>query len=89
MKTVTDLEGNKTKVTVPKQIKKWFYQQNNKFHTTIKYGAKTLFIDKSKQVVVVDNIDALIAAYELVVAAIKVNEFDEQLETAVTKIGKK
>jgi len=50
MKTVTDPEGNKTKVSVPKQIKKWFYQENEKICTTIKYGAKTLFIHDSKQV---------------------------------------
>ena len=89
MKTVTDPEGNKTKVSVPKQIKKWFYQESEKFYTTIKYGTKTLFIDKSMQVIVVDNIDALIAAYELVVAEIKNNHFNEQLANVASKIGKK
>lgn len=89
MKTVTDPEGNKTKVSVPKQIKKWFYQGEGKFYTTIKYGAKTLFIHDSMQVIVVDNIDALIAAYELVVVEIKNNLFNEQLSNAATKVGKK
>jgi hypothetical protein len=88
MKTVTDPEGNKTKVSVPKQIKKWFYQENNKFYTTIRYGAKTLFIDKSMQVIVVDDIDALIAAYELIVVEIKGGSFNSQLQSAATKVGK-
>jgi len=48
-----DESGEKRKVKRPKRIRAWFYQSADKYYFEIKYGTKSLEIQKNKQLMLV------------------------------------
>ena len=80
--------GNKQKVQVPKQIKPWFYLYDGQYYTTIKYGAKTLELNKGLHAITVGDKNALTSVYDTVIAGVQAGELDSQL-LAIKAVGKK
>lgn len=80
-KTVTNSEGERVAVTVPKRIKPWwFVSDSGKCCVSIRYGARVLEIAKGKTAIEVASPDALIEALEAVSAAVLAGELDSQIE---------
>ena len=80
-KTVTNAEGERVAVTVPKRIKPWwFVAENGKVCIAIRYGAKIIELAKGKTAIEVTNADALIEALEAVNTAVLAGELDGQIE---------
>lgn len=83
IKTVTNTEGQRVQVTVPKRIKAWwFVSENGKCCIAIRYGSKILELAKGKTAIEVASGAALIDALEAVNAAILAGELDSQIEAA-------
>ena len=62
-KTVTNTDGDRVVVTVPKRIKPWwFVAENGKCCIAVRYGAKVIEIAKGKTAIEVASSDALIEA---------------------------
>jgi len=82
-KYVTNEEGVRVQVTVPKRIKPWwFVAENGKCCVAIRYGAKVIELAKGKSAIEVANPEALIEALEVVNSAVFAGELDAQIETA-------
>lgn len=80
-KTVTNAEGERVSVSVPKRIKPWwFVAENGKCCIAIRYGAKLIELAKGKTAIEVASPDALIEALEAVNAAVLAGELDTQIE---------
>ena len=81
-KTVTNTDGDRVVVTVPKRIKPWwFVAENGKCCITLRYGAKVIELAKGKTAIEVSSPDALIEALEAVKAAVLAGELDAQIES--------
>jgi len=80
-KTVTNGDGQRVAVTVPKRVKPWwFVAENGKCCVSVRYGAKLLELAKGKSAIEVANPDALVEALEAVNAAVLAGELDAQIE---------
>lgn len=81
-KTVTNTDGVRVVVTVPKRIKPWwFVAENGKCCIAVRYGAKVIELAKGKTAIEVASPDALIEALEAVNAAVLAGELDAQIES--------
>lgn len=81
-KTVTNADGERVQVTVPKRIKPWwFVAENGKVCIAIRYGARLIELAKGKSAIEVASPDALIEALEAVNAAVLAGELDAQIES--------
>jgi len=81
-KYVTNDDGVRVQVTVPKRIKPWwFVAENGKCCVAIRYGAKVIELAKGKSAIEVANPEALIEALEVVNAAVLAGDLDAQIET--------
>lgn len=86
-KTVTNTDGDRVVVTVPKRIKPWwFVAENGKCCIAVRYGAKVIEIAKGKTAIEVASSDALIEALEAVNAAVLTGELDAQIEAVSGQI---
>lgn len=86
---ITDDEsGERRKVKRPKRIRAWFYQSANKYFLEIKYGTKSLEIQKNKPAIDVGNKDELLTVIDTIIDATKKGFLDEEL-TAVTGPARK
>ena len=86
-KTVTNTDGDRVVVTVPKRIKPWwFVAENGKCCIAVRYGAKVIEIAKGKTAIEVASSDALIEALEAVNAAVLAGELDAQIEAVSGQI---
>lgn len=82
-KTVTNADGERVALTVPKRIKPWwFVAENGKCCIAIRYGSKLIELAKGKTAIEVASPDALIEALEAVNAAVLAGELDAQIEVA-------
>lgn len=80
-KTVTNAEGERVSVAVPKRIKPWwFVAENGKCCIAVRYGSRVIELAKSKSAIEVASPDALIEALEAVKAAVLAGELDTQIE---------
>lgn len=86
-KTIKDLNGDRTQVTVPKRIKPWwFVAENGKCCIAIRYGAKVIELAKGKTAIEVNSPEALIEALEAVNTAVLAGELDSQIEAVSGQI---
>lgn len=86
-KTVTNADGERVTVAVPKRIKPWwFVAESGKVCIAIRYGARLVEIAKGKTAIEVASPDALIEALEAVNAAVLAGELDAQIEAVSAKL---
>lgn len=78
---VIDEETNeKRKVKRPKRIRPWFYQSSDKYYFEIKYGTKSLEIQKNKPAIDVGSKDNLLTVINTVIDAVKQGFLDVELK---------
>ncbi|KPN78205.1 hypothetical protein AEA42_04410 [Shewanella sp. Sh95] len=79
-KFVCDGHGNKSKVTVPKKVKPWFYSVKGLYFLELRYGSKALELLNGKYAISVGAKAQLLAVIDTVIDAVKAGELDLQLE---------
>lgn len=86
-KNVTNLDGHRVQVTVPKRIKPWwFVSEAGKVCVAIRYGAKVVELSKGKTAIEVSSPAALIETLETVNTAVIAGELDQQIEAVSGQI---
>ncbi len=77
---ITDDEsGEKRKVKRPKRVRPWFYQSADKYYFEIKYGTKSLEIQKNKPAIDVGSKDELLTVIDTIIDATKQGFLDAEL----------
>ena len=84
----TDEDGNVTTTTAPKQVRKWFYENNGQWYLEIKYGNKILQLAKDKTAIVVEKLDGIISIIEQVKEAVLAKELDNAISAVATRKAK-
>ncbi len=78
---ITDDEsGEKRKVKRPKRIRPWFYQSNDKYYFEIKYGTKSLEIQKNKLAIDVGDKTKLLTVIDTIIDATNQGFLDTELK---------
>jgi hypothetical protein len=86
-KIVTNTDGERVQISVPKRIKPWwFVGENGKVCISIRYGAKVIELAKGKSAIEVSSPDALIEALDAVSTAVLAGELDQQIEAVSGQI---
>lgn len=86
-KMVTNAEGERVQVSVPKRITPWWFTNaDGKVCVAIRYGAKVISITPKTNAIEVSSPAALIEALEIVNAAVIAGQIDAQLEAASVKL---
>ena len=88
-KWVTDsITGAKTKVQVPKRVKRWFFEFNGAQFLEVRYGNKGLELAKGRSAIEVGELAQIPVVIDAVVEAVNAGELDDLL-MAVRKPGVK
>lgn len=76
---IDEESGEKRKVKRPKRIRAWFYQSEGKYYFEIKYGTKSLELQKGKPSIEVGSKDNLLTTIDTIIDAVKNGFLDAQL----------
>jgi len=77
---ITDDEsGEKRKVKRPKRVHPWFYQSADKYYFEIRYGTKSLEIQKNKPTIDVGSKDEMLTVIDTIIDATKQGFLDDEL----------
>lgn len=85
---VDDETGEKRKVKRPKRIRPWFYQSVNNYYFEIKYGTKSLEIQKNKPAIEVGNKEELLTVIDTIIDAVQQGFLDAELKAVKGPIKK-
>tara|TARA_R110000737_G_C14624499_1_gene494336 strand:- start:13168 stop:13617 length:450 start_codon:yes stop_codon:yes gene_type:complete len=77
---VDEESGDKRKVKRPKRIRPWFYQSAEKYYFEVKYGTKSLEIQKNKPAIDVGDKTELLTIIDTVIDAVKQGFLDAELK---------
>lgn len=78
---IIDEETNeKRKVKRPKRIRPWFYQSAGKYYFEVKYGTKSLEIQKNKPAIDVGSKDDLLTVIDTIINATQQGFLDTELK---------
>lgn len=77
---IDDQTDEKRKVKRPKRIRPWFYQSANKYYFEIKYGTKSLELQKNKPAIEVGNKNELLTVIDTIIDATKQGFLDDELK---------
>jgi hypothetical protein len=78
---ILDEETNdKRKVKRPKRIRAWFYQSAGQYYFEIKYGTKSLEVQKSKPAIEAGSKEDLLAIIDTITDATKHGFLDDELK---------
>lgn len=77
---VDDETGEKRKVKRPKRIRPWFYQSADKYYFEVKYGTKSLEIQKNKPSISVGNKEELLTVIDTIIDAVRQGFLDAELK---------
>jgi hypothetical protein len=79
-KSITDPDtGAKSKVKVPKRIRPWFYECKGVYFLEIKYGSKSLELQKNRTAITVGAKEKLPTVLAIVTESVLAGELDQQL----------
>ena len=76
---VDEESGEKRKVKRPKRIRAWFYQSADKYYFEVKYGTKSLEVQKNKPTIDVSSKDELLTVIDMIIDATKQGFLDTEL----------
>lgn len=86
-RTVTDDDGGRRSVQVPKLVRAWWWTaENGKLALNLRYGARVIEIAKGKSAVEVGSASELVPTLELLKKAVEGGELDVQIESASIKL---
>jgi len=82
------VSGIKTKVSVPKRIKRWYFAFDGTHFLEVRYGNKPLELAKGKSAIEVGDLKNVPTVIETVVQAINAGELDSMLMSIRTPAAK-
>jgi hypothetical protein len=86
-KTVTDSEGIRRSVDMPKRVRPWWWTADSgKLALTIRYGAKVIELAKGKATIEIASKAELIPTLELIKKAVEAGELDTEIAAASVKL---
>ncbi len=91
-KWVTDVDGERKRVEVPKRVKQWWGKDaNGNTVLTIRYGSKPLELAKGKQAIKLASNDDVVKILKVIAEAIEAGELDSIIEqqTGMPKLKRK
>lgn len=81
MKWVTDAEGERKRVEVPKGVKKWWGKDaSGNTVLTVRYGSKPLELAKGKQAIKLASNDDVVKTLRVIAEAVEAGELDAVIE---------
>jgi len=86
---IDDETNEKRKVKRPKRIRPWFYQSASKYYFEIKYGTKSLEIQKNKPTIDVGSKNELLTVIDTIIDATKQGFLDVELKKVTGPIKAK
>lgn len=92
MKWVTDADGERKRVEVPKRVKQWWGKDaNGNTVLTIRYGSKPLELAKGKQAIKLASNDDVVKTLKVIAEAVEAGELDSIIEqqTGMPKLNRK
>ncbi len=84
-KVVTDEDGSKRTITVPKRVKEWFYCVSDKWYFEVRYGNRLLELASGKPVIEVPKKEKLLDIIDAVIKATESGELDGLLNSIKRK----
>ena len=80
-KWVTDADGERKRVDVPKRVKRWWGKDaNGNTVLTIRYGSKPLELAKGKQAIKLASNDDVVKTLKVIAEAVEAGELDSVIE---------
>jgi len=76
---VVDESGEKRKIKKSKKLRAWYYQANNIYYFEVKYGSRSLELQKGKSAIEVGTKENLLVIINTIIEAVKEGELDSQL----------
>lgn len=71
--------GEKRKITLPKQVKPWFYNQQQNWFFEIRYGNQPIELAKGKTAILINTREKLLPTIKMAIDAADTGELDELL----------
>jgi hypothetical protein len=78
-----DENGNKSRVQQQRQIRPWWWQQDNQLHMVVRYGARQLELAKGKRAITIASLAVLPGAINTLILATQAGELDAAIAAAV------
>jgi uncharacterized protein YjaZ len=77
--------GERVKKTLPKRLKAWYFEANNKMYFEVRYANKALELTKGKAAIEIEDKAKLITTIDTVIEAVKNGELDSVLKARIKK----
>jgi hypothetical protein len=85
-KKVRDENGNVQVVEVQKNVKNWWFTQDNKIALTMRYGNRAIEFSKGKNAIEISDAKNLLTTLEKLKQAVLEGQLDEQLTQASNNV---
>lgn len=86
-RTITDTEGNRRSVELPKRVRPWWFTgEQGQLVLQIHYGSQVLELSRGKSSVEVADTSSLVSALKVVHSAVMAGELDTQIESAANTL---
>lgn len=87
IKTITNEQGERVKVQVPKRVKEWYWtSQTGKINLAVRYGSKVLELAKGKNAIELADSNELVDALTQLKSAVISGELDTAIENASSAV---
>ena len=85
-KKVRDEDGNVQIVEVQKNVKTWWFTNDNKVALTVRYGNRAIEFSKGKNAIEISDAKNLLTTLEKIKQAVMEGQLDEQLTQASSNV---
>ena len=86
MKRVRDANGNTQVVEVQKNVKTWWFTNDNKVALSVRYGNRAIEFSKGKNAIEISDAKNLLTTLEKIKQAVIEGQLDEQLTQASNNV---
>lgn len=87
IKTITNEQGERVKVQVPKRVKEWYWtSQTGKINLAVRYGSKVLELAKGKNAIEIADNNELVDVLTQLKSAVVSGELDTAIENASSAV---
>ena len=84
-KWMTNEQGERVQVKTQRQVKPWFFEQDNGWYVQCRYGARVLLVDGKNNAVFVSKLEQVGAVLDALRAAAQAGELDAAIARAAER----
>jgi len=81
-----DADGNRVRVQRERQVKPWWWQDQQGLGMLVRYGARALELSKGKRAIAISSPALLPGAINTLIAAVKAGELDAAMDAAIQEV---